>query len=147
MEAWRMKTHVVKAADIQRGWVHIDAEGRTLGRLATQVATILRGKDKPSFTPWLDLGDHVVVTNCSKVRITGRKLEQKQYVRYSGYPGGLKVKSMRVLFDRRPQEVVFRAVRGMMPHTKLGRAQLKKLRVYAGAEHPHQAQKPQVRSN
>src|SRR5262245_62582646 len=142
-----MSTHVVKAADIQRGWVHIDAEGRTLGRLATQVATILRGKDKPNYTPWLDLGDHVVVTNCAKVRITGRKLEQRQYVRYSGYPGGLKSKSMKVLFAQRPQEVVFRAVRGMMPHTKLGRAQLKKLRVYPGAEHPHAAQKPQARAN
>jgi large subunit ribosomal protein L13 len=142
-----MKTHVVRAGDIQRSWVHIDAKGHTLGRLATQVATVLRGKDKPNYTPWLDVGDHVVLTNCSKVRITGKKLDQKKYVRYSGYPGGLKVKGMRELFDSRPEEVVYRAVRGMMPHTKLGRQQLKKLRVYGGTEHPHEAQKPQTRSS
>jgi large subunit ribosomal protein L13 len=141
-----MKTHVVKASDIERSWLHIDADGQTLGRLATRVATVLRGKDKPNYTPWLDVGDHVVVTNCAKVRITGRKLDQKQYVRYSGYPGGLKIQNMRDLFAKRPEEVVFRAVRGMMPHTRLGRQQLKKLRVYSGAEHPHEAQKPVTRS-
>ncbi len=139
-----MKTHVVKAGDIQRRWVHIDAEGQVLGRLATRVAEILRGKDKPTFTPWLDLGDHVVVTNAAKVKITGRKLEQRSFARYSGYPGGLKVKSLREMFEKHPDEVVVRAVRGMIPHTRLGRQQIKKLHVYVGAEHPHAAQKPEL---
>jgi len=137
-----MKTHVVKAGDIQRNWVHIDAEGQVLGRLATRVADILRGKDKPTYTPWLDLGDHVVVTNAAKVKITGRKLDQRTYAKYSGYPGGLKVKSLREMFEKQPDEVVVRAVRGMIPHTRLGRQQIKKLHVYAGPEHPHAAQKP-----
>jgi large subunit ribosomal protein L13 len=141
-----MKTHVVKASEVDRHWVHLDADGEVLGRLATRIATILRGKDKPTYTPWLDVGDHVLVTNCSKVKITGRKLDQRKFYRYSGYPGGLKVKSLREMFDRHPEEVVFRAVRGMMPHTKLGRQQLKKLRVYASAEHPHAAQKPATRA-
>jgi len=138
-----MKTHVVKAGDIQRRWVHIDAEGEVLGRLATRVADILRGKDKPTYTPWLDLGDHVVVTNAAKVMITGRKLEQRTYAKYSGYPGGLKVKSLREMFEKQPDEVLYRAVRGMIPHTRLGRQQIKKLHVYAGPEHPHAAQKPE----
>ena len=137
-----MKTHVVKAGDIQKNWVHIDAEGEVLGRLATRVADILRGKDKPTYTPWLDLGDHVVVTNAAKVKITGRKLDQRTYAKYSGYPGGLKVKSLREMFEKQPDEVVVRAVRGMIPHTRLGRQQIKKLHVYAGPEHPHAAQKP-----
>ena len=137
-----MKTHVVKAGDIQRRWVHIDAEGQVLGRLATHVADLLRGKGKPNYTPHLDLGDHVVITNAAKVEISGRKPDQKKYIRYSGYPGGLKVKSMRDLLEHRPEEVVMRAVRGMIPHTRLGRQQLKKLRVYAGPEHRHAAQAP-----
>ena len=137
-----MKTHVVKASEIERRWVLIDAEGQVLGRLATRVANLLRGKGKPTYTPSLDVGDHVVVTNAAKVKITGRKPEQKKYIRYSGYQGGLKVKSMRNLMEQRPEEVVMRAVRGMIPHTKLGRQQLRKLRVYAGAEHPHTAQAP-----
>jgi len=140
-----MKTHVVKAADIQRKWVSIDADGQVLGRLASRVAEILRGKDKPNYTPWLDLGDHVVITNAAKVVVSGRKPEQKKYHRYSGYPGGLKVKSMRDMLEKRPDEVVYRAVRGMLPHTKLGRQQLRKLRVYAGTEHPHVAQQPVAR--
>jgi large subunit ribosomal protein L13 len=140
-----MKTHVVKAADIQRKWVSIDADGQVLGRLASRVAEILRGKDKPNYTPWLDLGDHVVITNAAKVVVSGRKPEQKKYHRYSGYPGGLKVKSMRDMLEKRPEEVVYRAVRGMLPHTKLGRQQLRKLRVYAGTEHPHVAQQPVAR--
>ena len=139
-----MKTHVVKAADIQQRWVHIDADGQVLGRLASRVADILRGKHKPTFTPWLDLGDHVVVTNAATVKITGRKLEQRTYARYSGYPGGLKVKSLREMFAKQPDEVFYRAVRGMIPHTKLGRQQIKKLHVYAGAEHPHAAQTPET---
>src|SRR5262245_2295854 len=140
-----MKTHVVRAGEVERGWVHIDADGQVLGRLATRVADILRGKDKPKFTPHLDLGDFVVVTNCARVKVTGRKPQQRRYVKYSGYPGGLKVETMRELLDRKPEEVVYRAVRGMLPHTKLGRAQIRKLHVFAGAEHPHQAQKPRTR--
>lgn len=141
-----MKTHVVKASEIDKRWVHVDADGLVLGRLATRIADILRGKDKPTYTPWLDVGDAVVVTNCSRVKITGKKLDQRTYVRYSGYPGGLKVKGMREMFEKRPEEVVFRAVRGMMPHTKLGRAQMKKLRVYAGTEHEQTAQQPVTRT-
>lgn len=141
-----MKTHVVQAGDIERRWVHIDADGQVLGRLATRVAEILRGKDKPNYTPHLDLGDHVVITNAAKVKITGRKLDQKKYVRYSGYPGGLKVKSMRSVFETKPEDVLMRAIRGMIPHTKLGRQQLRKLRVYAGSEHPHTAQAPETRA-
>jgi len=140
-----MKTHVVKASEIQRRWVQIDADGLVLGRLASRVADILRGKDKPNYTPWLDLGDHVVITNAAKVKISGRKPEQRKFYRYSGYPGGLKVKSLRDLLEHRPEEVVLRSVRGMLPHTKLGRQQLRKLRVYAGNEHPHTAQQPVVR--
>jgi large subunit ribosomal protein L13 len=137
-----MKTHVVKASEIERRWVLIDAEGQVLGRLATHVADLLRGKGKPTYTPWLDVGDHVVITNAAKIKVSGRKPQQKKYIRYSGYQGGLKVKSMRDLLERKPEDVVMRAVRGMLPHTKLGRQQLKKLRVYAGAEHPHEAQAP-----
>jgi large subunit ribosomal protein L13 len=140
-----MKTHVVRAGEVERRWVHVDADGLVLGRLATRVADILRGKHKPTFTPYLDLGDFVVVTNCARVKMTGRKPEQRRYVKYSGYPGGLKSQSLRELFDKRPEEVVYRAVRGMLPHTKLGRAQIRKLHVFAGAEHPHQAQKPETR--
>lgn len=137
-----MQTHTVKAGSIQRRWIHLDAEGKVLGRLATRVADILRGKDKPDFTPHLDLGDFVVITNAAKVKISGRKVDQRQYFKYSGYQGGLKMTRLRDLVDQEPEEVVVRAVRGMMPHTKLGRAQMKKLRVYAGAEHPHIAQQP-----
>jgi len=137
-----MQTHTVKAGSIQRRWIHLDADGKVLGRLATRVADILRGKDKPDFTPHLDLGDFVIITNAAKVKISGRKVDQRQYFKYSGYQGGLKMKRLRDLVDQEPEAVVVRAVRGMMPHTKLGRAQMKKLRVYAGAEHPHVAQQP-----
>ena len=142
-----MKTHVVRAADIERRWVLVDADGATLGRLASHVAHLLRGKDKPHFTPHLDVGDHVVVTNAAKVKITGRKLEQKKYYRYSGYPGGLRVRTMRELMETKPEDVVFRAVKGKMPNTKLGRQQLRKLRIYAGGEHKQQAQVPQPVAN
>src|SRR5262245_28232940 len=135
-----MKTHVVRARDIEHKWVLIDAEGRALGRVASHVANLLRGKGKPQYTPHLDLGDHVVVTNAAKVRITGDKLQQKKYYKHSGYPGGLRVRSMRELMESRPEEVLLRAVRGMLPATKLGRSQLRRLRVYAGAEHRQQAQ-------
>lgn len=141
-----METHTVKGGSIQRRWVHFDAEGQVLGRLATRVAAVLRGKDKPDFTPHLDLGDFVVITNASKIAISGRKVEQRKFAKYSGYQGGLKVVTLRDLVEHEPEEVVTRAVRGMMPHTKLGRAQMKKLRVYAGAEHPHIAQQPVSRS-
>lgn len=140
-----MKTHVVKAGEVERRWVHIDADGQVLGRLATRVADILRGKDKPTFTPYMDLGDFVVITNCAKVVISGKKTEQRKFYKYSGYQSGLKIESLRDLMDEKPDEVVFRAVKGMMPHTKLSRAQLKKLRVFAGAEHDHVAQQPETR--
>ncbi|MFQ5598930.1 MAG: 50S ribosomal protein L13 [Candidatus Krumholzibacteriia bacterium] len=138
-----MKTHVVKAGDIERKWVLVDAEGQVLGRLASHVASLLRGKGKPNYTPHLDVGDHVVVTNAARIKLTGRKLEQKKYYRYSGYPGGLKVRSMKDLMAKKPEDVVFRAIKGMMPHTKLGRQQLRKLRVHPGPEHRQQAQMPQ----
>ncbi|UCE02534.1 MAG: 50S ribosomal protein L13 [Candidatus Latescibacterota bacterium] len=138
-----MKTHVVKAGEIERNWVLIDAEGQVLGRLASHVANVLRGKDKPNYTPHLDVGDHVVVTNAAKIKLTGRKLTQKRYYSHSGYPGGLKVRTLQELMEKNPEEVVYRAVKGMLPHTKLGRQQLRKLRVYAGAEHKQQAQSPQ----
>jgi large subunit ribosomal protein L13 len=142
-----MRTHVVKAGDIERQWVLVDAEGQVLGRLASRVANLLRGKGKPNYTPNLDVGDHVVVTNAARIRVTGRKLEQKKYYRYSGYPGGLKVRSLQQLMQARPEEVVLRAVKGMMPNTKLGRQQLRKLRVYAGPEHRQQAQSPRPVGN
>ena len=138
-----MKTHVVRAKVIERKWVLIDATGRPLGRLASHVANLLRGKGKPQFTPHLDLGDHVVITNAAQVRITGDKLDQKKYHRHSGYPGGLRVRTMRELMETRPDDVIMRAVRGMMPATKQGRAQMRRLRVYPGAEHRQQAQMPQ----
>ncbi len=121
----------------------VDAEGQVLGRLATHVAHLLRGKHKPHYATHLDVGDHVVVTNAARVRLTGRKMEQKKYYAYSGYPGGLKVRTVAELMAKRPEDVVYRAIKGMMPHTRLGRAQLRKLRVYAGSEHPHMAQQPQ----
>jgi large subunit ribosomal protein L13 len=139
-----MKTHVVRAGDIQKSWVHFDAENEILGRLATRVANILRGKTKPTYSTNVDVGDHVVVTNAAKVRLTGRKLEQKRYYRYSGYPGGLGSTSARHLLERKPEEVVYLAVKGMLPNTKLGRQQLRKLRVYAGPEHEQVAQQPRT---
>ncbi|HZL86678.1 MAG TPA: 50S ribosomal protein L13 [Candidatus Krumholzibacteria bacterium] len=135
-----MKTHQVRAKEIERKWVLIDAEGRPLGRVATEVVGLLRGKHKPTYTTHLDVGDHVVVTNAAKVRITGNKLQQNKYYKHSGYPGGLHVRSMRELMETKPQDVVMRAVKGMLPPTVLGRAQLRRLRVYAGAEHRQQAQ-------
>jgi len=127
-----------------RQWVVVDATGKTLGRLATEIATRLRGKHKPTFTPNLDTGDFVVVVNCERVVVTGDKLDTVRYYRHSRYPGGLKSRSMREQMQRFPDRVIFEAVRGMMPKTKLGRAQMKKLRVYAGPEHPHSAQQPQT---
>jgi large subunit ribosomal protein L13 len=121
----------------------VDATGKTLGRLATEIATVLRGKHKPSYTPNLDTGDFVVVTNCERIVVTGDKLDTVRYYRHSRYPGGLKSRSMREQMQLFPDRVITEAVRGMMPKTKLGRAQMKKLKVYAGPEHPHEAQQPQ----
>jgi large subunit ribosomal protein L13 len=138
-----MKTHTVKAADIQEHWYVIDAAGRPLGRLASEIAIVLRGKHHPEYSPHLSLGDHVVVVNADKVHISGDKREKKLYYRFSGYPGGLKVRSMRDVIDRDPTRVVHLAVRRMLPKTRLGSKMLKKLKIYTGPEHPHAAQKPQ----
>ncbi len=139
-----MKTYVAKPATVQRKWYVVDASGHTLGRLATVIADTLRGKRKPIYTPHIDTGDFVIVVNADKVVVTGKKLEQKRYYRHSGYPGGLKSETLASLLARRPEEVVRRAVRGMLPHNRLGRAQLRKLKVYAGPDHPHAAQNPTV---
>ena len=125
-----------------REWHVVDATGKTLGRLATQIATVLRGKHKPTYTPNLDTGDFVVVVNCERVAVTGDKMDTVRYYRHSRYPGGLKSRTMREQMARFPDRVIYEAVRGMMPKTKLGRAQMKKLRIYAGPEHPHTAQQP-----
>lgn len=137
-----MKTYVATPANRQRDWYVVDAEGKTLGRLATQIADMLRGKRKPEYTPHCDTGDFVVVINAEKVRVTGRKMEQKRYWRHSGYPGGIRSRTLAEMLDRQPEEVLRKAVKGMIPRNKLGRAQLRKLKVYAGTEHPHAAQQP-----
>jgi large subunit ribosomal protein L13 len=136
------KTYIPKATEIERRWYVVDAEGLTLGRLATQVATIIRGKHKPSFTPHLDVGDYVIVVNAEKVHVTGNKEEQKFYYRHSGYPGGFRSTSLRDQLDKHPERVIETAVKGMLPHTNLGRDQFKKLKVFAGPNHPHTAQQP-----
>ncbi len=137
-----MKTYSAKPREIEQAWYLVDAEGRTLGRLATQIADVLRGKGKPQYTPHVDTGDFVVVVNAEKVRVTGNKLEQKVYYRHSGYPGGLRERTLAEQLARRPEEVLRRAVRGMLPKNRLAAAQLRKLRIYAGPEHPHAAQNP-----
>jgi large subunit ribosomal protein L13 len=137
-----MRTYVVKAGEIERRWLLIDAEGLVLGRLASEVASLLRGKTKPTFTPSMDVGDHVVVVNAEKVKLTGEKREQKLYYSHSRYPGGLKVVSMARMFERKPEEVLRFAVKRMLPKNKLGRAVIKKLKIYSGPEHPHEAQGP-----
>lgn len=139
-----MKTYTARKEDIERKWYLIDAEGKVLGRLASKVATILRGKHKPIYTPHLDTGDYVIVINASKVRLTGKKPKQKHYYRYSGYPGGLKSIRYDKLLAERPTRIIEAAIKGMLPHNKLGRAMSKKLKVYAGPEHQHQPQKPEV---
>ena len=139
-----MKTYSVKADEIQREWYLIDAEGKTLGRLASEIAKILRGKHKPIYSPHLDCGDYVIVINAEKIRVTGRKLDQKIYYRHSGYPGGLKSITLREQLAKHPERVIKAAVKGMLPKNRLGRKMLKKLKVYAGASHPHQAQQPKV---
>jgi large subunit ribosomal protein L13 len=137
-----MKTFVANSESRQRDWYVVDAEGQTLGRLATQIADSLRGKRKPTYTPHVDTGDFVVVVNAEKIRVTGNKLVQKTYWRHSGYPGGIKSRSLQEMLDRRPEEVIRKAVKGMLPRNRLARQQLTKLKVYAGPEHPHEAQQP-----
>ena len=137
-----MKTYVATPADRERSWQIVDAEGQILGRLATQIADTLRGKHKPQYTPHCDTGDFVVVVNAAKIRVTGNKLADKRYYRHSGYPGGLRSRTLSEMLDRRPEEVIRKAVKGMLPRNRLARAQLRKLKVYAGPEHPHEAQKP-----
>jgi large subunit ribosomal protein L13 len=138
-----VRTYTPKAADVQRQWLVIDATDVVLGRLASQVAVLLRGKHKPTFAPHVDTGDFVVIINADKVALTGAKLEQKRAYRHSGYPGGLKSRTYAEMLEKHPAKAVEKAVRGMLPKTTLGRAQLGKLKVYAGGEHPHQAQLPQ----
>ncbi|MGQ9545978.1 MAG: 50S ribosomal protein L13 [Dehalococcoidia bacterium] len=135
-----MKTYSPKAKDIERRWWVIDATDKTLGRMATRVANLLMGKHKPIYAPYIDTGDYVVVINAAKVKVTGKKTEQKVYYRHSGYPGGLKGEKLEELLKKDPSRVIELAVKGMLPHNSLGRAMLKKLKVYAGAEHPHRAQ-------
>jgi large subunit ribosomal protein L13 len=139
-----MKTYVARPAEVRRRWLLVDASGRTLGRLATQVATLLRGKHKPIYTPHLDTGDHVIVVNAARVALSGAKSEDKRYFRHTLYPGGARWTSIRTLMQKHPERIVVRAVRGMVPRTKLGRAMMKKLKVYAGPDHPHAAQQPAV---
>jgi large subunit ribosomal protein L13 len=137
-----MKTYSAKPGEITREWYLVDAEGKTLGRLATQIADTLRGKRKPQFTPHVDTGDFVIVVNAEKIQVTGNKLDQKRYYRHSGYPGGLRSRTLREQLERRPTEVLRVAVKGMLPKNRLARQQITKLKIYAGPEHPHEAQNP-----
>jgi large subunit ribosomal protein L13 len=137
-----MKTYNAKPGEIARDWYLVDAEGKTLGRLATRIADTLRGKDKPQYTPHVDTGDFVVVVNAEKIAVTGKKLDDKIYYRHSGYAGGLRRRTLREQLERRPTEVLRKAVKGMLPRNRLAAAQLRKLKVYTGPEHPHVAQQP-----
>lgn len=139
-----MPTYTPKASEIERNWLIIDAEGLVLGRLATEVASRLRGKHKPTFAPHIDTGDHVIIINCDKVVLTSGKAEKKKVFRHSGFPGGIKEQTFADLMEKKPEDAVRNTVRGMLPKNRLGRAQLKKLKVYAGPNHPHAAQQPQV---
>lgn len=138
-----MKTYIPKPSEIGRKWYLVNAEGKILGRLSSRIAQILSGKDKPIYTPHMDVGDFVVVINAEKVKVTGNKEEKKIYYRHSGYPGGLKERTYQELLDKKPQDIIRKAVRGMLPKSKLGRQMFQKLKVYAGPQHPHQAQKPE----
>jgi large subunit ribosomal protein L13 len=138
-----MKTYVAKPTDRERNWYVVDANGRTLGRLATQIADALRGKRKPEYTPHIDTGDFVIVVNAEKISVTGNKRAAKLYHRHSGYPGGLRSRTFEEMIARRPEDVIRLAVKGMMPRNRLARKQLTKLKIYAGPEHPHTAQRPQ----
>lgn len=137
-------TYMAKASDVERKWYVVDAEGQTLGRLASQVASILRGKHKPTYTPHVDTGDHVIIINASKIELTGKKLTDKIYYRHSMHPGGLKTRTALEMRTKYPEKMLEQAIKGMLPKGSLGRQMGKKLNVYAGAEHPHQAQKPEV---
>ncbi len=139
-----MKTFMAKAEEVQRKWYVADADGKPLGRLASEVASILRGKNKPTYTPHVDTGDFVIIINAEKVVLTGNKLENKMYRHHSGWPGGLKEMNYRTLMVKSPEKVIELAVKGMLPHNSLGRAMFRKLKVYKGAEHEHQAQKPEI---
>jgi large subunit ribosomal protein L13 len=136
------KTYSAKPGEVERDWYLVDAEGQTLGRLATRIADTLRGKGKVRYTPHVDTGDFAVVVNAEKIAVSGNKLDQKRYYRHSGYPGGLRSRTLREQLERRPEEVLRRAVRGMLPRNRLARQQLTKLKIYAGPEHPHEAQAP-----
>ena len=137
-----MKTYVTKPADVERSWYVVDAEGQTLGRLASQVAAVLRGKHKPIYSPSVDAGDFVIVVNADKIHVSGRRMEQKMYYRHSGYPGGVSELTLKEQLNRYPTRPVELAIKGMLPKNKLGRQMIKKLKVYAGPDHPHQAQQP-----
>jgi large subunit ribosomal protein L13 len=142
--ATETRTYQATPRDRERVWYVVDAENKTLGRLATQIANVLRGKRKPTYTPHIDVGDFVIVVNAEKIAVTGDKREKKLYWRHSGYPGGIRSRTLGDLLEKRPEEVIRRAVKGMLPRNRLARAQLRKLKVYAGPEHPHQAQKPET---
>lgn len=139
-----MGTFQAKKDEVEKKWFLIDADGKILGRLASKIAVILRGKNKPIYTPYVDTGDFVIVTNAKKVRLTGRKMEDKVYYQHSGYPGGLKSITARDLLKKKPEDVILKAVKGMLPKNRLGREMLKKLKVYPGGAHPHQSQAPET---
>lgn len=139
-----MKTYMAKGETVERSWYVVDAENMVLGRLSSQVAAILRGKHKPTYTPHVDTGDHVIIVNAAKVRLTGRKLDQKKYYHHTGYPGGLKETTYRRLLETKPEFAVYESIRRMMPKGPLGRQMLKKVRIYAGSQHQHAAQTPEV---
>ncbi len=139
-----MKTYLAPVNEIEKKWYVVDAKDKILGRLATEIASRLRGKHKPTFSPFIDNGDFIIVTNADKVQLTGKKWDDKKYYRHTGYMGGIKETTARDLLEKHPTDLVTKAVKGMLPKNKIGRAQLKKLKVYAGAEHPHKAQQPEV---
>ena len=139
-----MKSFIAKPAEVERKWYVVDADGKTLGRLASEVASVLRGKNKPTFTPHVDCGDYVIVINAEKVAVTGKKRNEKIYKKHTGYPGGLREITFDKLQQKKPEEIIRHAVKGMLPDGKLGRQMFKKLKVYAGTEHPHTAQKPET---
>jgi len=138
-----LQTYIPKLNEINQKWLVVDADGKVLGRLASEVASILRGKNKPIFTPHMDVGDHVIIINAGKIRVTGKKAKTKKYYRHTGYPGGLRSDSYSDLIISNPEKILEKAIWGMLPHTKLGKKIYKKLKIYAGNEHPHEAQKPE----
>ena len=139
-----MKSFMASPATIERKWYVIDAQGQTLGRLSSEIAKILRGKNKPTFTPFIDTGDNVIVVNAEKIKVTGKKMDQKIYYKHSDYPGGMRETTLKEMLDKKPTDVITLAVKGMLPKGPLGRTMIEKLHVYAGAEHPHAAQKPET---